>query len=43
MQDFFLFVILGPLVGFFVYYLCEDRKRSDEYHEELRRQSRLTF
>ncbi len=32
--DFFLFVIIGPLIAFFIYYLTEDRKRADRYRAE---------
>ncbi len=34
MWDFLIFFIIGPLVGFFIYYLAEDRKRSEEYRDE---------
>ena len=41
--DFLLFVVIGPLIGFFVYYLCEDRKRSKRYLDELRDNSHLIY
>ena len=41
--DFILFITIGPLIGFFIYYLTEDRRRAEKYHEELRHGSRLTL
>ncbi len=42
--DFFLFIIIGPLVGFFVYYLSEDKKRSEKYLEDdIKSNSRLVY
>ncbi len=41
--DFILFMIVGPLVGFFIYYLTEDRKRSEEYLDQLRNESSLVY
>lgn len=41
--DFMLFIILGPLVGFFIYYLAEDRKRSEKYLDEIKHNSRLVY
>ena len=41
--DFLLFVIIGPLVGFFIYYLSEDRKKSEKYSDQLRSESRLVY
>ena len=41
--DFLLFVIIGPLVGFFVYYLSEDRKKSDKFIDKLRSETRLVY
>jgi hypothetical protein len=34
--DFLLFVSIGPIIAFFIYYLCADRKKSREYFEEHR-------
>jgi len=41
--DFLLFVIIGPLVGFFVYYLSEDKKRTEKFTDQLRSESRLVY
>ncbi len=41
LREFILFIILGPLVGFFIYHLTEDRKRSEEFRDE--HSSRLTL
>ena len=40
--DFLLFIAIGPLVAFFIYYLTEDRRRTKQYLEELREGSRLS-
>jgi len=34
MWNFFIFFIIGWLVGFFVYYLAEDYKHSEDYQNE---------
>ncbi len=34
MWDLFIFFIIGSVVGFFVYYLMEDRKHSEKYRDE---------
>lgn len=41
--DFMLFIVLGPLVGFFVYYLLEDRKRSEKYLDDIKHNSHLVY
>ncbi len=41
--DFLVFVIIGPLVGFFVYYLFEDRKKSEKFIDKLRSETRLVY
>lgn len=41
--DFLLFIIIGPLVGFFVYYLTEDRRKSEKLIDQLKSESRLVF
>jgi len=28
-----MFLSLGPIIGFFVYYLINDRRRSEDYFE----------
>jgi len=39
--EFLALVCIGPVIGFFVYYLLDDRKRTEEYLDQLRAGSRL--
>jgi hypothetical protein len=35
MWNFLIFFIIGWLVGFFVYYLTEDHKQSEDYQDDF--------
>jgi hypothetical protein len=40
--DFFLFITIGPLIGFFIYLLMSHHKnRSEEHLKEIRENSHL--
>ena len=39
--DFLLFITLGPLIGFCIYYLSERKNRSDDHLNQLRENSHL--
>lgn len=41
--DFILFLTIGPLIGFFIYYLAEDRRRSDDFFDHLENESHLVY
>jgi hypothetical protein len=34
--DFLLLISIGPIIAFFIYYLSDDRRRSQEYFEQDR-------
>lgn len=39
--DFLLFVTIGPLIGFCMYYLCDHKNRTQEHLNQLREDSHL--
>jgi len=39
--DFLLFLTIGPLIGFIMYFLSDHKNRSEEHLKELRENSHL--
>ena len=39
--DFLLFITIGPLIGFFLYFLRDNQNRSDQHLNELKEHSHL--